>query len=108
MHHLLIFHPSNFLIDYISHSEGASADGQYMLGHCLHEGLGVPRDLQAAFQWFIKSANAGQMEAQYSLGVCYRDGLGTGKDLVKARYWMREAADLGHNLARKEVHRLGK
>ena len=79
-----------------------------MLGVCLQQGLGTPKDLPAAFRLFNESAQAGYMDAQYSLGLCYRDGLGVRIDLAKARYWLREAADQGHDMARKSVHRLGK
>jgi TPR repeat protein len=44
------------------------ADAQCMIGNIYHLGLGVPPDLEAAIQWYRKSAAQGYGVASNNLG----------------------------------------
>ncbi|KAG2220030.1 hypothetical protein INT45_012206 [Circinella minor] len=48
-----------------------------------------PRD---ALQWFLKSANRGNLHAQYIVGVHYEFGIQVNKDLNKAKEYMLKSA----------------
>lgn len=68
------------------------------------EARGVPRNLEAAAQWFQRAADRGLAPAQYRLGSLYEKGRGVKRDLGAARRYYQAAADRGnakamHNLA---------
>jgi hypothetical protein len=79
-------------------------DAQLKLADMYHKGRGVDRDLDAAVQWYKKSAVAGEAEAQFKLGDMYKRGAGVEKNNALAIKWYRKAANQGHEEAR---HRLG-
>jgi TPR repeat protein len=62
-----------------------------------------PPDLDAARDWYERSADAGNRDAMYNLGVLY-DQLMDAPDLDAARRWYERAADAGH---RDAMYNLG-
>jgi TPR repeat protein len=62
---------------------------------CIHEG-----DDEAAFKYFKKAAELGDMEAHYNLSIMYYKGGGVEKDTEKDIYHKEEAAIGGHPHAR--------
>lgn len=68
-----------------------SAPGQYRLGCCLLEGLGVPQNRADALRWLRAAAQQAHPEAQYRLGCCLLEG--SREDRAEAITWMRKAAD---------------
>ena len=53
---------------------------QYNLGTMYQKGIFVKEDLNAAIDWYKKSADQGYGEAQNVMGVAYLTGVGVGKD----------------------------
>lgn len=47
----------------------------------------VPEDLEKAFEWDLKAAEAGDVLAYGNVGYAYREGEGTMKDFDKAKEW---------------------
>lgn len=67
-----------------------------------HRGLGVPRDYEAAAEWWRRAADRGQVTAQCNLGIMYMYGLGVGQDDVKAYLYLSAAAARGSKDARRK------
>ena len=67
--------------------------GQYELGYCYDEGIGVARDHVAALKWYEL---AGDAKSFNSMGHIYYMGeYGVDEDFTKAVEYYRKAADLG-------------
>ena len=62
------------------------------LAHLHDGGLGVARNLYAAFRLAMKAARGGDATACLFVGVALQDGRGTEVDHAAARYWLRQAA----------------
>ena len=71
----------------------------YRIGkmHCY--GLGTEQDYKQAFDWFLKSATAGNKFAQYSLANLYYYENGVEKDLSQAFLWYQKSASQGQPYA---------
>jgi hypothetical protein len=63
------------------------------MGLIFKNGLGVPKDLNQSFKYFLQSSQQGFSLAQYNLAGMYQKGLGTKRSPEKAIEWMRKAAD---------------
>lgn len=69
---------------------------QYDLGTMYYRGIGVNKDLQAAYRWFEVAAHQGHPRAQNDLAVMLLKGVGTGKtSSTKAFSWFLKAAEQG-------------
>lgn len=68
---------------------------QHLLGFMYAEGLGVPRDEDAAARWFAQAAEQGLQEAQVELGALCTLAKGVPKDQAEAVRWFRLAAENG-------------
>lgn len=93
-------------------AEAGNFFAQNDLGHYLLKGRGTPRDLKAAFHWFMKAAEAGVANARVSVGWHYMCGLGVGTDYERAREWNLRGAKEGiaegaNNLGWLNEHGLG-
>jgi len=69
-------------------NKGGSAKGElilaiYELANCYRQGWGVPKDLAAAFQYYLTAANLGDTDAMNEVALCYLEGYGTKKDKVR-------------------------
>ena len=67
--------------------KGGSAKGElilaiYELANCYRQGWGVPKDLAAAFQYYLTAANLGDTDAMNEVALCYLEGYGTKKNKV--------------------------
>ena len=72
---------------------------QYYLGMIYERGMGVPKDLAAALDWYRQSATNGCVEAAVVLGHYYSDGLEVKQDHAEAFVWYSVAATQGNRLA---------
>jgi hypothetical protein len=70
-------------------------EGQLLLGQCLLDGRGVPRDPRAAVRWFEAAAGAGNLDAANMVGRCHEMGWGFPVDARCAADWYRRAAEGG-------------
>lgn len=57
--------------------------GQYCLGKCYFEGIGVTKDYNKAIEWYKEAAEQGYAIAQYNLGVYYAKVMVLHKILIK-------------------------
>jgi len=71
---------------------------QYELATLYAEGLGVPRDLNAALSWAGRAADQGNREAQFSAGRVLIES-GDPKTKAKALDYLTKAAEAGHSTA---------
>ncbi|MEM9279267.1 MAG: tetratricopeptide repeat protein [Pseudomonadota bacterium] len=76
---------------------------QYKIGWQYAYGNPRTRSYEKANEWFLKSANNGNLKAQYSLGYAYRKGNGVKKDNQQAMYWYKQAAGEGYVKAQYSV-----
>ncbi len=73
----------NFTNAYIHYTKvyesqgGDRSDAAFRIGLCHLKGLGVKKDVQEAYEWFLSGARLGSPEAMYMLGECYLFGVGT-------------------------------
>lgn len=58
----------------------------------MQNGLGIEKDLEMAFQLFLRAAQQDHVVAQYHLANCYEKGLGIPIDLRQATVWFEKAA----------------
>lgn len=64
---------------------------------------GVEVDVVAAFEWFEKGAEQGNVESMVELGLCYELGCGVEQSDELALDWYTQAAHLGHPTAKFSV-----
>ena len=74
-------------------AEHGNARGQYNLGVCYNDGIGVEQDDNEAIKWYRLSAEKGYSRAQHNLGICYYKGVGVEQDYLEAVKWLRKAAE---------------
>ena len=97
---------NNTKIDYVKAFEcflSSSIDGYAFamnwLGYCYEYGKGTKKNLDSAFGWYEKAANANVANAIYHLGRLYYDGKGVQQDYNKAFGLFKKACDLRESLA---------
>ena len=97
---------NNTKIDYVKAFEcflSSSIDGyapaMNWLGYCYEYGEGTKKNLDSAFGWYEKAANANVANAIFHLGRLYYDGKGVQQDYNKAFGLFKKACDLRESLA---------
>jgi TPR repeat protein len=69
-------------------ARSGNADAEELIGVMYALGLGVERDPERAFEWYLRSSMKGHPGAQSGLGWYYELGLGLpAPDLVRAYLW---------------------
>ena len=69
-------------------ARSGNADAEELIGVMYAMGLGVARDDQRAFEWYLRSAMKGHPGAQSGIGWYYEVGRGLpAPDLVRAYMW---------------------
>lgn len=69
-------------------ARSGNAEAEELIGVMYAMGLGVPRDDQRAFEWYLRSAMKGHAGAQSGVGWYYEVGRGLpAPDLVRAYMW---------------------
>ena len=84
-------------------AEQGDAVAQFNLGTMYYRGIGTPKNLKMAANWYNLAAAQGYAKAQHSLGILYENGTGVPKDAKSAIKWYKLAAKQGnadapHNL----------
>lgn len=92
--------------------ENNDPDAMRNIGQILRLGLGVDQQLDLAFLWYNRAAEAGLASAQVITAIMLLRGEGTTKDQAQAAEWFRKAAEQGdvtaqYNLALMYEHGLG-
>jgi TPR repeat protein len=87
-------------------AEQGRPSAQSLLGWLYATGTGVPKDLNRAFELYLRAAKAGVPSAQNNLAELYETGgVGT-RDESRAAYWYRRAAQTGFPPAEFNLGRL--
>lgn len=69
-------------------ARAGNADAEELIGVMYALGLGVEKDQERAFEWYLRSAMKGHPGAQSGVGWYYEVGLGMpSPDLVRAYMW---------------------
>lgn len=69
-------------------ARSGNAEAEELIGVMYAMGLGVPRDDQRAFEWYLRAAMKGHPGAQSGVGWYYEIGRGLpAPDLVRAYMW---------------------
>lgn len=61
------------------------------------------KNIELAFQWYLKGAKEGDIECAYSVGYDYLVGNGVEQNYEAAAKWLLNAAECGHELAEYTV-----
>ncbi|MDR0572290.1 MAG: hypothetical protein LBG48_05555 [Rickettsiales bacterium] len=77
-------------------AEQGNAEGQYLYGICLKEGIGVAQNLPEAARYYRLSADQGNLEAMYDYAGCLIRGSGVPADPNVAFQYIGRAAERGH------------
>ncbi len=73
-----------------------SAKAQARYARILHKGeYGIPRNPQAAIDWFSRAAEQNEPSALVAMGEAYRSGAGVRRDPKRAASYFLHAAELG-------------
>lgn len=83
------------LIEFRDLAAEGSATAQYNLGLMYEQGLGVPKDMAKAEEWYLRAADQGKPEAEYRIGLMLESRIDGTRDLKSARVWFRSAAEKG-------------
>lgn len=84
------------LLGLLDLAQKGDAFAQQQLGANLADGIGVPENKKAGYEWIKKSADQGYVPALYSMGVYYQFGYGgVKKDAKEAFEYFLKAADKG-------------
>lgn len=76
----------------------------FYLAECYFYGFGIDKNLEQAFQLYLKAASKKYLEAVYMTGYCYEMGFGVDRDETQAITWYMQAAKQDHEMA---SYRLG-
>ena len=78
-------------------------DAQFYSGKMHHEGDGVERNMENAFDRYVESAEQGNSDAQFTLGHMYVVGDGVEVNYEIAAYWFEKAAMQGNAAAQNNL-----
>lgn len=76
-----------------------NAGAEFDLGVMYQQGIGVPKDANAAIAWYDGAAVQGNSNAENNLGLMYEQGDGVPKDATKAAEWLQKSATQGNDEA---------
>ena len=68
-------------------ARSGNADAEELIGIMYAMGLGVERDDERAFEWYLRASMKGHPGAQSGIGWYFEVGRGTAVDLVRAYLW---------------------
>jgi len=74
-------------------AEAGDMEAQYDIGRMYERGNGVPKDVEKAFEWYIKAAKQGNDKAAFKVGYSFLRGDGTSRDYEKALTWLNTSAE---------------
>ena len=75
----------------LAYAQAGDARLQNQMGLMCFHGDCMPKDYEAAVEWWHKAAEQGNYDAQVSLVHAYRTGTGVEKNQTLADYWLEEA-----------------
>jgi hypothetical protein len=75
---------------WLSLAEKGVGEAFFNLAILEEDGLGRPKNISKALEYYTSAANAGSRSAMYRLGLLYSEGIN--KDFNLANYWMKKAS----------------
>ena len=75
----------------------------FWLGSMYHEGIGVQKDLNKAFDLYMHAAKQGNVDGEFGVGLCYFYGDGVERDYEKAVEWYARAVAKNDPLAQHNL-----
>lgn len=78
----------------------------FLLGYMYEGGIGTEQNLSAAYDLYVKGAEAGDNKSMNNLASMYETGSGTEKDMEQAKKWYAEAAGQGNEEAASNLSRI--
>ncbi len=72
------------------------SEAQFYMGMMADAGMGMKKNVEQAFLWYLAAARSGHPNAQHNLAVAYAQGEGVDIDAAKAVYWWQQAANQGN------------
>lgn len=83
-----------------------SGPGQYAVALRHLNGMGTPKNVVKARQWFLLSAKTGFAAAQHAMGLFFENGLAGPRDNSRAYSWYYLAANSGYKKAQQRLKKL--
>ena len=74
-------------------AEKGHMKAQYNMGIMCAGGRGMPKDDEAAVEWYRKAAMQGYTIAMYNLGFMYQSGRGVERDYKEAVKWFKKSGE---------------
>lgn len=71
----------------------------FWVAACYEEGGGVEKDLTKAFEFYMKSAESGDLDGEFQVALMLSNGQGVAQNRKKAFDWYSRAARKGHRTA---------
>lgn len=90
----------------LARAEKGDPAAQTLLGELYSRGLGQPRDVAKALEWYAKAAEQGDREGLFQSGMALLDGSVRERDEERAYDYLKQAADKGHVLAQFNLAQL--
>ncbi|WP_417436186.1 tetratricopeptide repeat protein [Hoeflea sp.] len=89
-------------------ARSGNADAEELIGVMYAMGLGVDRDDERAFEWYLRASMKGHPGAQSGIGWYFEVGRGTAVDLVRAYLWYALSAIGGDSDAAISIEEVAK
>src|SRR5262249_9462133 len=84
-------------------SDKGHRDATALLGELTAAGQGRPKDEKAAFDLYLRAAEAGSAGGQYDLAYAYSKGIGVDKNQTEAARWYKKAAEGGDAMSQFDL-----
>jgi len=83
-------------------AEKGDVKAQYAVGEMYEKGKGAVKDIQKAYDWYLKAAIQGNSKAAYKVGLFFYEGTAVKQDYGKAHTWFTKSAE--QHYARAEFY----
>lgn len=93
---------SQFKLELIFAKRG-DVSAQFRVATAYEDGTDVKKDLQQAFDWYMKAAKQSHAPSQYKVGLFYEKGFGTTKNDKEALSWYNKAKANGSTQASQRL-----
>ena len=80
-----------------------NSDSIFLLGYFNYSGIEINKNLEKAFNLFLKASEKNHILAQYYVGKCYGSGIGTKKDERLAFEYFERIANKDYTIGKFEV-----
>jgi TPR repeat protein len=71
--------PAELFSSLLARAEKGNSRAMLAVGAMCEQGIGIPKNLSNALEWYEKAGKAGEGEGFFRAGLCYEVGMGTGQ-----------------------------